>query len=467
MKTEQQKLLKQKKNNNPIAVGMVPAGGLFLWDRNRESKIKKMSIIIIFFMLFSTQLFAEQYQWEKITVPYNIADSAVVVYQGDAYLVGGRTAMSHYAHCSDQIWKFDPQNSSWQQMNGILPYGMFTRNKVIVAGDKLIISPSEGPYLQGGYGSHQKLVEYDFISDFATETASYSNVRWAVNFGGFNVNTENRVYSFGGWGGASYQVHSYSLETQSLEVIETAQLSGARSVPLVGYDLSGKAYLFGGNSAPKLTVEIFDPVTEKITNLGNILPEEILGDDSFAWTSSTGEIYIAKSNPSGKIYKFDTSDYTFEEADFTLPAPTEGYELMFGAYDSVTKAIYILESKKWDGSNQFDSHLWMGIVPEPCSLSIDKILLFIDDSIANGKLQGNGSGKSAQGKLNALISMIWTAGDLIDANLLSDACGQLSAALAKTDGLEPPDSAPDFVDGEAVPVLANMIQELKISLGCN
>ena len=97
---------------------------------------------------------------------------------------------------------------------------------------------------------------------------------------------------------------------------------------------------------------------------------------------------------------------------------------------------------------------------------IDKILLFIDDSIANGRLQGKGPGKSAQGRLNALVSMIWTAGDFIDANSLSDACGQLSAALAKTDGLEPPSNAPDFVEGEAAEELANMIQELNVSLGC-
>ena len=62
--------------------------------------------------------------------------------------------------------------------------------------------------------------------------------------------------------------------------------------------------------------------------------------------------------------------------------------------------------------------------------------------------------------------MIWTASDLIDADLPHEACEQLSAALAKTDGLAPPASAPDFVTGEAAHELADMIEELMQDLGC-
>ena len=331
-------------------------------------KLIGTSIALLISFVFAEQLLAYQYQWDRISIPYNIANPAVAVYQENVYLVGGRTEMSHWSPCSNQIWKFDPKVSTWQEMGGQLPYGMYTRGKVVVAGDKLIISPCEGPSLQGGWGSRQKIVEYDFINDLAVEVenAVYPNVVWAVNFGSFNINGENRIYSFGGWSGNPLdEIYSYHVNSGTLELIETAHLCGSRSIPLVGYDLSGKAYLFGGNSAPTLTVEVFDPVTETISYLGNILPEEILGDDSFAWTASTGEIFIAKSNPNHKIYIFDPRYNTFAEASFSLPAPTDGFKLMFGAYDYATGSIYVVESKKWDGTNQFDSHIWMGTIAEP------------------------------------------------------------------------------------------------------
>ena len=62
--------------------------------------------------------------------------------------------------------------------------------------------------------------------------------------------------------------------------------------------------------------------------------------------------------------------------------------------------------------------------------------------------------------------MVEAAGNLIDAELILDACWQLQDALAKTDGLEPPESAPDFVAGVAAEELASKIQELMTSLGC-
>ena len=100
--------------------------------------------------------------------------------------------------------------------------------------------------------------------------------------------------------------------------------------------------------------------------------------------------------------------------------------------------------------------------PDP----IQEILGFIEKSVADGTLVPVKEGKSGQGQLGALINMIEAAGNLIDANdpnLLADICGQLHAALGKTDGQDPP---PDFVTGPAAPQLAAMIEEFMDSLGC-
>ena len=97
---------------------------------------------------------------------------------------------------------------------------------------------------------------------------------------------------------------------------------------------------------------------------------------------------------------------------------------------------------------------------------IEEILDFIEDSVDEGALVPVKQGKPGQGQLGALINMVEAAGNLIDAELILDACWQLQDALAKTDGLEPPESAPDFVAGEAAEELASKIQELMTSLGC-
>jgi hypothetical protein len=104
-------------------------------------------------------------------------------------------------------------------------------------------------------------------------------------------------------------------------------------------------------------------------------------------------------------------------------------------------------------------------IPEPADL-IEEILDFIEDSVDKGALVPVKPGKPGQGQLGALINMVEAAGNLIDAELFLDACWQLQDALAKTDGLKPPESAPDFVAGEAAEELASKIQKLMTSLGC-
>jgi len=143
-------------------------------------------------------------------------------------------------------------------------------------------------------------------------------------------------------------------------------------------------------------------------------------------------------------------------------------------YDPVTEAVAYAAWPHWvnagSGLNDWSltpiSGLPLLIDNLRLILSIEPILDFLKKSVEEEKLGPIKEGKPGQGQLGALINMIETAGNLIEGELIEDACWQLQDALAKTDGLAPPESAPDFVTGEAAEELASKIQELMTSLGC-
>jgi hypothetical protein len=96
------------------------------------------------------------------------------------------------------------------------------------------------------------------------------------------------------------------------------------------------------------------------------------------------------------------------------------------------------------------------------SQQITNILMFFDNSVANGTLVGSGPGNSAQGRLKALKNMIEAAGDLINQGRIAEARQQLQDAYLRVDGQPKP---PDFASGPAAAQLASMIQQLINSLG--
>jgi hypothetical protein len=102
------------------------------------------------------------------------------------------------------------------------------------------------------------------------------------------------------------------------------------------------------------------------------------------------------------------------------------------------------------------------VVGEP-QVMIEETLAFFDASVEAGTLVGQGSGNSAECRLNALKNMLERAANLIDDGFYEEACEQLRDAYAKCDGLPTP---PDFVVGPACEDLAAMIQDVTDSLGC-
>ncbi len=96
------------------------------------------------------------------------------------------------------------------------------------------------------------------------------------------------------------------------------------------------------------------------------------------------------------------------------------------------------------------------------NIDIPAILAFFRECIENGTLSGSGPGNSWH-RMKALRNMLKSASRLIKDGLIAEACQQLRVAYKRCDGKPKP---PDFVEGEAAPQLAAMIQAYRASLGC-
>jgi len=202
----------------------------------------------------------------------------------------------------------------------------------------------------------------------------------------------------------------------------------------------------------------------------------IYGDNETDLPDTTNELYIAEFSFSESDYG-QTNWYGISGLNLYLDAGT--YWVSFENWDSATlvaampryaplpiineaRAYDSGGSMTWTGFDELD----MGLRIQATTVTestIDAILEFFDESVADETLTGDGPGSSANGRLNALRNMLEMAGELISIGDIDGACGQLSAALGKCDGVSP---LPDFVDGPAASDLHDMILELMNELGC-
>ena len=96
--------------------------------------------------------------------------------------------------------------------------------------------------------------------------------------------------------------------------------------------------------------------------------------------------------------------------------------------------------------------------------SIESILEFFDEFVADGTINGRGKKTwHANLRLEIMRWMLENADRFIKRDKIKRACKALERAYKRCDGENYP---PDFVVGESVPELADMIDELMISLEC-
>ena len=97
--------------------------------------------------------------------------------------------------------------------------------------------------------------------------------------------------------------------------------------------------------------------------------------------------------------------------------------------------------------------------------TIDAILLFFDQSVADGTLEGVGKNPwLAKLRLHHMRKMLETVKELIEQDKIGWACHILKLSYLRCDGKIIPF---DYVTGDAVTELNDMISELMAELGCD
>ena len=100
---------------------------------------------------------------------------------------------------------------------------------------------------------------------------------------------------------------------------------------------------------------------------------------------------------------------------------------------------------------------------ELAPLTIDNVIVVVNQAIARGALTGAGDGNSPEQRLSAWLTML----DAAQKSALSGndvgPCGALEQIYLRADGAAQP---PDFVTGASAPSIAALVQGVRATLGC-
>jgi len=200
-----------------------------------------------------------------------------------------------------------------------------------------------------------------------------------------------------------------------------------------------------------------------------VVPDENLGDVELG-ASETAIINL--QNVGWTPVTIDSIVLETSGGDFTLVADPTGTTILGGedldvlvtfTPSALGVAVATL-SVDWTNAEAGNTSVVItgtGVESTGDPVSVQEILDFFDQSVADGTLYGDGPGNSADGRLGAQRNKIKAAGDTLEDG--GDACEQLLDAYQRTDGLPRP---PDFVTGTAAGTLAQMILALMGELGC-
>jgi N-acetylneuraminic acid mutarotase len=431
----------------------------------KGKRMKKRIVLFLFLsFFFASAVFAEQLTAETIApmnVPHDTA--GVVSYNGELYVWGGYTWPNGWTNILEV---YNPRSDSWTMKSNFpaLRNGM---GNFVLNGNIYSIG-GEGPY-PGAFTNSVYL--YEVTSD-----------TW-FQLNGFPVNTWTPIttvcngvaYVIGGrhgYGATYSHVYAYNEGEDSWIPKANMPYSVIHSGVIAR---EGTIWVFGGNhktseAANEFTniVQIYDTTTNSWSFGADIpfyttWPKAVFYNGK-AWffpvvtfTSSAG----TDSIPCNEAYSFDfdTNQWDIYEHDIRS-LPFRSYTVSdLGLIDN---CVYFTQIYSLSSDERLVNAFKVALPSNP----IRRILKFIDDSVADGTLYPVKSGKPGQGQLGAFKNMIEAAGNLIDAELFDQACEQLQDALEKTDGIEPPDSAPDFLAGPTATELADMIIDLMQALGC-
>lgn len=241
------------------------------------------------------------------------------------------------------------------------------------------------------------------------------------------------------------------------------------------YDSEGAAQVFLWTAEDGMVGIGIPGGARGINDLGQIVG----GRDSnvaFLWSKDGGAVDLCPGiaydiNNEGKIVGHHGNGNTFpflwdsisgvQDLNSFVPVDA-GWYLMKASAINDAGQIGGVGQVDLDGDGNFDEQHAFLLTPisEP---TIEAILAFFDESVEDGTLEGRGRGWFAKLRLLLMRTMLVIAGEFIEQGEVDKACWVLQRAHKRCDGEPWPR---DFVVGEAVPVLADMIDTLMESLGC-
>jgi hypothetical protein len=424
-----------------------------------EKEMKKYSQVIgLYFYFLLTQISFAEMQWVP-TTPLSrprTNPGVTVGTDGLIYAVGGVDQGYGSEHATNTAERFDENTKTWTSIASMNE----KRHGTGAATDYHGYIYAVGGHYLGDTGNVvlSSVERYNPLSNSWSLLPQEFNMNNPRSHHGIAILPDDSIFVFGGFNLEGSQGDNILSSVEKRDPVTgiwsfVSPMNEARSNVAYAVDQQNRIYAIGGQTKYTYldTVERYDPGLD-IWEYVASLPDTLSQPTTFTLNN---EIYAV----GGWNGSYTSACYIYSpDANNWRPGPSM-YEEMGLARAAVgfSGTPYLIGGE--GPAIEARDRVAM-LVPEPNP--IQEILGFIEKSVADGTLVPVKDGKAGHGQLGALTNMIETAGNLIDAND-PNVCGQLHAALGKTDGNEPP---PDFVTGPAAPQLAVMIEELMDSLGC-
>jgi hypothetical protein len=222
-----------------------------------------------------------------------------------------------------------------------------------------------------------------------------------------------------------------------------------------------------------LCIFITIPASVSAQAIIDVSPAEYdFGDVAVGTEAST---IITASNIGTRILTITTMKLTFEDNFQILSSvwpPIELYPLDFAEIEVGFIPLtlgYFSSDLVFQSSDPFNptvkaSLAGMGVeeLPPP-QWDINDLILFLDEAVDNGTIEGRGKGRAGWAHLKVFRFILWAASDLFEAGFERLGCKALHRAFVRSDGLNNPK---DFIVGEDVSILNAMILDVMDLLGC-
>jgi hypothetical protein len=176
------------------------------------------------------------------------------VVNGNIYLFGGR--QPNYESLIDTIQVYNVASDTWDVADGTMPYAYCGggSNYTAAWGGKVYISPGLGPTDNGGWGQHNRIIEFDPATETAVERAAFPGTTtiWRLNL----VAVGEFIYCFGASGnGHEYKIWRYDPTADVITWVGST-VALMDSTAILGCD--EQVYLFSWRGGP---IEVYDPAS--------------------------------------------------------------------------------------------------------------------------------------------------------------------------------------------------------------